>query len=60
MHARDGRVDAGPFAVAREEKGQTAAKAQCCACAVARPLCPGWDSWDWVSVVLGEFGWTRR
>ena len=38
MHAREGRVDAGPFAEAREEKGQTAAKAQCCAYAVARPL----------------------
>lgn len=28
MHARDGRVDAGPFAVAREEKGQRAVEAQ--------------------------------
>lgn len=26
-------------------------------CAAA--VCPGWDSWDWASVVLGEFGWTR-
>lgn len=52
MHAREGRVDAGPFAEAREEKGQTAAKAQCCAYAVARPLRPGWirgigQVWCW-------------
>ena len=53
MHARDGCVDAGPFAVAGEEKGQRVARVQCCVYAVARPLCPGWDSWDWASVVLG-------
>ena len=39
MHARDGCVDAGPFAVAGEEKGQRVARVQCCVYAVARPLC---------------------
>ena len=35
MHARDGCVDAGPFAVAGEEKGQRVARVQCCVYAAA-------------------------